>query len=286
MQAHAAYQSIADDQVELEERNELIMEELPQVYFIAARIHERLPASVQIEDLVSAGVIGLMEACKSYDAARNAQFKTFARFRIRGAILDSLRLLDWGSRGMRRQAREIAEAAAQLEASLGRKPEHEEIAREMKISLDRLETTMAQIDGLQIVGQQGLLSQDSGETRDYIESAPGNEPDPFELYFRGEQKQQLTEAIAGLNEREQLVLSLYYKEELTMKEVAQVIGIALSRVSQIHTAALGKLRAALAAKEARPAAPELRTAMLPRGGNLAASAEAARTHEGWRPQAR
>jgi RNA polymerase sigma factor for flagellar operon FliA len=286
MQAHATYQSIADDRGELEARDALILGELPQVYFIAARIHERLPASVQMEDLVSAGVIGLIEACKNFDAARNAQFTTFARFRIRGAILDSLRLLDWGSRAMRRKAREITESTARLETRLGRSPQNEEIAQEMKISLDQMETTMAQIDSLQIVGQQGLLSHDSGEAQDFIESAAGNEPDPFELFVKGEQKQQLTEAIASLNEREQLVLSLYYKEELTMKEVAQVMGIALSRVSQIHTAALGKLRTALATKESRPTGPVLRTGMLPRGLNLAASAEAARVGQQWRPQAR
>ncbi len=270
MQAHAAYQSIAGEQQVLDERNALVMEELPQVYFIAARIHERLPASVQIEDLVSAGVLGLIEAYRNFDASRNAQFKTFARFRIRGAILDSLRLLDWGSRGMRRKAREIADTAAQLEAGLGRKPEKEEIAAEMKISLDQLETAMTQLDSLQIVGQQASLSNESGELQDLIETAPSREASPFDLYVKGEQKRQLTAAIAALNEREQLVLSLYYKEELTMKEVAQVVGIALSRVSQIHTAALGKLRASLDATEARPARPVVT------GIYLAASAAAGR----------
>ena len=270
MQAHAAYQSMAGEQQVLDERNALVMEELPQVYFIAARIHERLPASVQIEDLVSAGVLGLIEAYRNFDASRNAQFKTFARFRIRGAILDSLRLLDWGSRAMRRKAREIADTAAQLEAVLGRKPEKEEIAAEMKISLDQLETAMTQLDSLQIVGQQASLSNESGELQDLIETAPSREASPFDLYVKGEQKRQLTAAIAALNEREQLVLSLYYKEELTMKEVAQVVGIALSRVSQIHTAALGKLRASLDATEARPARPVVT------GIYLAASAAAGR----------
>ena len=237
-------------------RDQAILEELPQVYFIASRILERLPASVELEDLVNAGVIGLLEAYEHYDSARNAQFKTFARFRIRGAILDSLRSLDWGSRGMRRRAREITETSHRLELALGRKPEKQEVAAEMQLSLDQLDTAMTHIDSLQIVGQQSFLSTDSGEVEDLIETAPSREESPFELCLKAEQKQQLAEAVAALNEREQLVLSLYYKEELTMKEVAEVVGIAVSRVSQLHNAAIGKLRAALGitAAAGKPAA--------------------------------
>ena len=271
MGAHAAYQSIASERAsemmggavsagatlgQPIVRDQLILDELPQVYFIAARILERLPASVQLEDLVNAGVLGLLEAYENYDAGRNAQFKTFARFRIRGAILDSLRSLDWGSRGMRRKAREITETGLRLEAALGRKPEKEEVAAEMKISLDQLDTAITAIDSLQIVGQSAP-SFESGEVQDLIESAPSREANPFELCLKAEQKQHLTRAIAALNEREQLVLSLYYREELTMKEVAEVVGIALSRVSQIHHAAIGKLRAALASLETRPAPAQL-----------------------------
>ncbi len=252
-QAHAAYNTIrsmesdAAAEHSLAARDQLILQELPQVYFIAARIQERLPASVQMEDLVNAGVIGLLEAYEHYDNARNAQFKTFARFRIRGAILDSLRVLDWGSRGVRRRGREITETYAQLEAALGRKPEKEEVAAEMKISIDQLDTAMTEIDSLQIVGQQATVSAESGEVHDLIEMAPSREENPFELCVRAEQKEQLAAAIATLSEREQLVLSLYYREELTMKEVAQAVGIALSRVSQIHNAAITKLRVALGA---------------------------------------
>lgn len=251
MEAHAAYQFMAAEDVALLERNQLILDELPQVYFIAARIAERLPASVQLEDLVGAGVLGLLEAYQNFDGSRNAQFKTFARFRIRGAILDSLRTLDWGSRGMRRKGREIADTRTRLEGVLGRSPSNEEIAFEMKISLDQLETAMTQIDSLQIVGQQTSPVGD-GEVQDLIEGAPSREENPFDLCLKGQQKQHLTQAIASLSEREQLVLSLYYKEELTMKEVAEVIGIAISRVSQIHNVAINKLRASLSALGSRP----------------------------------
>ena len=235
-------------------RNQMVLDELPQVQFIAARILERLPANVQLEDLVSAGVLGLLEAYQHYDPARNAQFKTFARFRIRGAILDSLRNLDWGSRNMRRKARDITDSRARLEAVLGRAPSNEEIASELHILLDQLETTMSRIDGLYIVEQRTAPFGESGEVEDLIESAPGNELNPFDLCLRAENKEHLARAIAALNEREQLILSLYYKEELTMKEVSEVVGVALSRVSQIHNAAIAKLRVALRSTYLRPLA--------------------------------
>jgi RNA polymerase sigma factor for flagellar operon FliA len=161
---HMAYST---DSPAIDERNALVMQELPQVYYIAARIHERLPQHIEIEDLVNAGVIGLLEACRNFDAGKNAQFKTFAKFRIRGAILDSLRVLDWGSRGLRRKAREIADTTALLETRLGRAPSKDEIASEMKISLDQLDTAMTQLDGLQIVGQQAA-SYDREEMLDLI----------------------------------------------------------------------------------------------------------------------
>jgi RNA polymerase sigma factor for flagellar operon FliA len=240
--------------------DDLVLQELSQVYYIAARIRERLPQHVEMEDLVSAGVIGLIEANRSFDSTKNTQFKTFAKFRIRGAILDSLREVDWGSRLMRRRGREIAEATAQLEAKLGRKPVEAEIAAEMQIDTDHLRKLVAQLDTLHIVGQQVVASDDQSETMDLIESAPDlNQLNPFELCLESEMKTHLAEAIGKLSEREQLILSLYYREELTMKEIAEVVGVALSRVSQIRQAAMVKLRKYLEHVENRPrrsAAPE------------------------------
>jgi len=203
--AELAYRASSDD---VDERNKLVVRELPQVYYVAARIRERLPKHVELEDLVQAGVIGLLEACRSYDGSKDAQFSTFAKFRIRGAILDSLRKLDWGSRTLRRRGREITSSIVKLESQLGRKPDDEEI--------------------------------------DLIESAPSTgEDNPFELCLKGERKEQLAEAVSQMSEREQLILSLYYNEELTMMEVSKIVGIAVSRVSQIHAAAMVKLRASL-----------------------------------------
>jgi len=236
-----------------ENADDLVMQELPQVYYIAQRIRERLPQHVELEDLVSAGVIGLLEANRSFDHTRNAQFKTFAKFRIRGAILDSLREIDSGSRLLRRRGREIAEATARLESKLGRHPADTEIADEMQIDLEHLRRIMAQIDSLHIGGQQVMATDGGSETIDVIESAPNlDDPNPFDLCLDSEMKSHLADAIGKLTEREQLILSLYYREELTMKEIAKVVGVALSRVSQIRQAAVIKLREYLAHLEQKP----------------------------------
>jgi RNA polymerase sigma factor for flagellar operon FliA len=236
-----------------ENADDLVMQELPQVYYIAQRIRERLPQHVELEDLVSAGVIGLLEANRSFDHTRNAQFKTFAKFRIRGAILDSLREIDSGSRLLRRRGREIAEATSRLESRLGHHPADTEIAEEMQIDLEHLRRIMAQIDSLHIGSQQVAATDGGEETIDVIESAPDlDDPNPFDLCLEGEMKSHLAEAIGKLTEREQLILSLYYREELTMKEIAQVVGVALSRVSQIRQAAVIKLREHLAHLEQKP----------------------------------
>jgi RNA polymerase sigma factor for flagellar operon FliA len=229
----------------IEERNELVMRELPQVYYIAARIRERLPRNVDMEDLVQAGVIGLIDACGKYDSSKDAQFSTFAKFRIRGAILDNLRTLDWGSRALRKKGREITSAIASLESSLGRQPEEEEIAKEMQMTLENFHETLAQLDVLYMIGQQADPSREDADPYDLVETAPSTDKDPFDLCAQSEQKTRLAEAVAKMSEREQLILSLYYREELTMKEVAKIVGIAVSRVSQIHAAAMVKLRALL-----------------------------------------
>jgi RNA polymerase sigma factor for flagellar operon FliA len=234
--------------------DELVMQELSQVYYIASRIRERLPQHVDLEDLVSAGVIGLLEASRSFDSTKEAQFKTFAKFRIRGAILDSLREVDWGSRLMRRRGREIADATSRLEARLGRQPVEAEIAAEMNVDVDYLRKIVAQLDTLHVTGQRVLASEGDADTIDVIESAPDlDDPGAFELCLKGEMRAHLADAISKLSEREQLILSLYYREELTMKEIAKVVGVALSRVSQIREAAVIKLRKSLAHVEQRPA---------------------------------
>jgi RNA polymerase sigma factor for flagellar operon FliA len=224
-----------------------VMQELSQVYYIAARIRERLPQHVELEDMVNAGVIGLLEASRNFDPTKNNQFKAFAKFRIRGAIMDSLRESDWGSRSLRRRGREIGEATTRLEAKLGRHPLEHEIAAEMQLDPEHLQKIIAQIDGLHVAGQETAVSNDRTSVMDVIESAPNlDDPDPFDLCLQGEVKAHLAEAISQLSEREQLILSLYYREELTMKEISEVVGVALSRVSQIRQETMKKLRVLLA----------------------------------------
>jgi len=236
------------------DQDELITQELSQVYYIAYRIRERLPQHVELEDLVSAGVVGLLEAVRSFDSSKNVQFRTFAKFRIRGAIFDSLRESDWGSRYMRRKGREIADATARLESRLGRRPSELEIAQEMNCEPGYFRKLVAQISSLQLGSQSAALSPDRTESLDVIESAPSvDDPDPFELCLEGERKAHLAEAVSKLTEREQLILSLYYREELTMKEIAKIVGVALSRVSQIRQEAIVKLRGSLKHMESRPA---------------------------------
>ena len=257
IQAEAAYKTSSEDE---EVRNELVMQELSQVYYIASRIRERLPAHIDLEDLVNAGVIGLLEASRNFDSSKNAQFKVFAKFRIRGAILDSLRESDWGSRSLRRRGREIQDATARLEAKLGRNPVESEVAQEMQLEPEYLRKIVQQIDGLSLAGQQAAVLNDRSNLLDVIESAPNlDDPDPFELCLQGEVQAHLSEAISQLSEREQLIISLYYREELTMKEISEVVGVALSRVSQIRQATMKKLRESLAHLNERPAAANAST---------------------------
>jgi RNA polymerase sigma factor for flagellar operon FliA len=252
-QVELAYRTSTE---EVDDSNDLVMQELSQVYYIAQRIRERLPQHVELGDLVNAGVIGLLEASRTFDISKNAQFKTFAKFRIRGAILDSLRASDWGSRYIRRRGREIVEATARLEGKLGRHPTESEVAEEMGLELEHLHRIKQQIDGLHISGQQIMASNDRSETLDVIESAPNLvDPDPFDLCLQGEMKAHLAEAISKLSEREQLILSLYYRDELTMKEIAEVVGVALSRVSQIRQATMVKLKASLGHLREQPKTP-------------------------------
>lgn len=240
---------------ELDERNALILRELPQVHYIAARIRERLPQHVDIEDLVNAGVVGLIEACAKYDSTRSAGFTTFAKFRIRGAILDSLRSVDWGSRSLRRRSRAITATTSKLTAMLGRMPLQEEIAEDLNVTIADLHATLTEIDGLCVVGQQTERSEDGGEGYDLIESAESREGEnPFDLCLKAEMREHLVEALQMLSSREQMILALYYQEELTMREIAEVLDIGTSRVSQILSATLIKLRAALQHLQGRDAA--------------------------------
>jgi RNA polymerase sigma factor FliA len=228
-----------------EQRNQLLMEQLPQVRYIARKIHERLPQHVNVEDLVHAGVLGLIDAFNKYDPGKNVQFKSYASFRIRGAILDSLRDLDWSPRDLRRKARALTDAITKLGTELGRGATEQELAAELGMSLDEFQHMLKEIDGLEVNSFQSDSPRDD-VAEDLSESIPGDpEQSPFEQCMKEEKKTALAQAIAELTEKEQQVLALYYFEDLTMKEVGEVLGVGESRVSQIHSLALARLRSRL-----------------------------------------
>ncbi len=227
------------------ERDQVLVKHLPTVRLIARRIHERLPQHVDLEDMVSAGTTGLIEAFAKFNPGKEAQFKTFAHFRIRGAILDFLRTLDWSPRELRRQGRAHEEAVRTATRKLSRTPSEQEIAAEMQLTLSEYQTLIGDLRGLEIGSLQAHRSEDSGdEELDYVPTA--HEDDPLFRCLKGETKQRLADAIEELPEKERLVLTLYYYEELTMKEIGLTLGVVESRVSQIHSAAVVRLRAALA----------------------------------------
>jgi RNA polymerase sigma factor for flagellar operon FliA len=230
--------------LDAEERNRLIVEHLPQVQYIARRVHDRLPSQVPIEDLYHAGVLGLMDAIERFDPQKKVQFESYAKFRIRGAILDSLRELDWSPRSLRRQARQIEQAHAKLSSALGRAATEIEVAGELGLSIESYQRLLGELRGLGL-GSLEKETGENGEETDLVRYAPDGDSDPFFLCLQSEMKERLAEAIADLEEQEQQVLSLYYYEELTMKEVGHVIGVGESRVSQIHSSAMVKLRGRL-----------------------------------------
>jgi RNA polymerase sigma factor for flagellar operon FliA len=236
------------------EQEQILLEHLPVVRFLARRIHERLPQHVDIEDLVSAGVVGLMDAFAKFDPEKRVQFRSYAQFRIRGAILDSLRTLDWSPRELRRKGRAVEEAIRVLTARLGRPPGEAEVASEMALSLEAYQQLLGDLKGLEIGTLHVEHNEDSGEEElAYVPGRP--EDDPLFCCLRGELEERLTEAIDDLPDRERLVMTLYYYEEMTMREIGLALGVVESRVSQVHASAVVHLRAALKDLAARGTFP-------------------------------
>jgi len=231
------------DRLNEQQREQLLLEHLPQVHHVARRIHFRLPPQVPLEDLIHAGILGLMDAVKKYDPSKNVQLKHYAEFRIRGAILDSLRLVDWSPRALRRQARHLAQGVSQFRTRLGREPNEDELAAELSMSLEGLQKLRAKLRGLDLGSLQAELSDDSGEEE--IERCESKEEDPYHQALRSEMADLLARAMNELPQRQREVLALYHFQDLTMKEVGRRLSIGESRVSQIHSAALLRLRTRL-----------------------------------------
>ena len=225
------------------DREALIEAHLPQVKFIAERLAAKLPPSVDRDDLIGAGVLGLLDAVDKYDPARGVMFKTYAEMRVRGAMLDSLRGLDWAPRSMRRRAREVEATYRELERTLGRAAEEEEVCAALGLSVTDFHALLNELRGLTVVGFEGDDDEESTGIRQ-IPDDPAN--DPLSRYAEAEACDRLAKAIDCLPERERQVVTLYYVEELTMKETGAVLGVTESRVSQLHTQAVLRLRGALA----------------------------------------
>jgi RNA polymerase sigma factor for flagellar operon FliA len=227
-----------------EERERLILEHLPQVRLIARRIQERLPESISLDDLVSTGVIGLISAIDNFDPSHNVKLKTYAEYKIRGAILDSLRGLDWAPRQKRRKAKQIEAAVASAEQRLQRSPTEDEIAVELGIAIDEYHEWLVEIRGLNIASLE-YVSSDQG--KDLLHYLPDEHEDlPSTLFERSELERLLAESIDTIPAIERTVLSLYYHEELTLREIAQVVHLHESRISQLKSQAILRLRSHLA----------------------------------------
>jgi len=230
------------------EREQIILRHLPQIKYIAQRVAVGLPPHVELEDLISAGVIGLLDALEKFDESKGVQFKTYAEVRIHGAILDSLREQDWAPRSLRRKVKEVAKAYGKVEQQLGRAASDEEIAQELGLEIGKFHVLLDQLKGLNI-GHFQFAGQDNRglDTDDVVlQSIPSREEiTPFQFCMRQELRSILAELIELLPERERLVITLYHYEELTMREVGEILGVNESRICQLHTRAILRLRGRL-----------------------------------------
>ena len=229
-------------------KEEIVLEHAPLIRYIVNRIAVRLPSHVDLDDLHNTGVIGLMDAIDKYDHEKNCKFKTYAEFRIKGAILDQLRSLDWVPRSVRQKGRKLERAYGEIEQRLGRQASEEEVADSLGLEIEKFHTLINQVRGISIVNLEEIRGSNAdgdraGSFADVIEDV--NSENPFASLKMTETKHVISDTIGSLPERERLVVSLYYYEDLNMKEIGGILGITESRVCQIHTKAVMRLRSKL-----------------------------------------
>ncbi len=226
-------------------KDALIMKYASFVKYVAGRIAVNLPSNVEFDDLVSYGILGLIDAIDKYDSERNVKFKTYAKTRIRGAIFDELRILDWTPRSIRQKARKLEKAYAKLEGKLGRDAKDEEIAEYLNIDISELHKLFDETKKSLLLSLDEIFyDDDEGSSRfDFIEDEKSDNPQS--KIEEAEAKKILADAISKLSDRERMVITLYYYEELTSKEIGKILGVSDSRVSQLHTKAILRLRGRL-----------------------------------------
>ncbi len=243
------YRNTADPTV----KDEIVIEYAPLVRYIAQKIAARLPANIELDDLISCGVIGLMDAIQKFDSTRDNKFKTYAEFRIRGAILDELRAQDWVPRSIREKAKVLERAYSKLEATLGRPASDEEMCLELKMNKDEFYDLVNKAKSVSLLNIDDSASFNRGDKRlmaGVLEHS--RDANPFAAVSYKNSRDIIKAGITSLPEKQRLVLSLYYYEDLNLKEIGQVLDVTESRVSQLHTQAVSKLRTKLKTSFERP----------------------------------
>jgi RNA polymerase sigma factor FliA len=227
-------------------KDEIVIEYAPLVKYIAQRIAARLPSNIELDDLISCGVIGLMDAIQKFDPTRDNKFKTYAEFRVRGAILDELRAQDWVPRSIREKAKLVERAYAKLESNLGRPATDEEMCKELSLTQDEFYDLLNKAKSVSLLNIDDSTTFNRGDKKlmaGLMEDSRSN--NPFSAVSYKDARDKIKEGIMSLPEKQRLVLSLYYYEDLNLKEIGQVLTVTESRVSQLHTQAIMKLRAKL-----------------------------------------
>jgi RNA polymerase sigma factor FliA len=227
-------------------KDEIIIEYAPLIKFIAQKIASRLPANIELDDLISCGVIGLMDAIEKFDPNRDNKFKTYAEFRIRGAILDELRAQDWVPRSVREKAKQIERVYARLESTLGRPATDEEMCKELKVSQDEFYDMLNKAKSISLLNIDDSTTFNRGDKKlmaGIMENSRRSNPSYATIYKNS--RDNIKNGIKSLPEKQRLVLSLYYYEDLNLKEIGKVLDVTESRVSQLHTQAIIKLRSRL-----------------------------------------
>ena len=229
------------------DRNALIRQYQPLVRKLAHHMMAKLPPSVEVDDLIQVGLIGLSEALSRYEAAQGVQFETFATQRIRGAMLDELRENDWMSRGSRKSQKDIEVAMRKLEHALGRSPLESEIAAEMRLSLEDYQSLLSKVRGTQLVYLEDMSRKNEDDDTYLDRHVADTDADPLNMLRDQRLRAGLVAAIKGLPEREQYIMSMYYEQDMNLKEIAAVLDVTESRICQLHSQSIARLRAKMRA---------------------------------------